>query len=281
MTRKYGKILGTLAVMALLVLGATAVFAQSDSTTTPAPTAPNATQDGTAPAAQPDNQRQPGGQHRQPGGQRGFLDPETRDQVIADTLGISVDELAAAQAEGTRLPDLAASLGVDMADVQTALQDAEVTAINQAVANGTLTQEEADDILARMELHTLIDSIFTREMEQEATANALGITVAELQAAQADGQRLPDLAAELGVDMADVRTAVETARADAFAQAVASGLITQEQADMALSHGGQPSQGRPPQGQCPGGQGPLPESAPDLLPNSAPATAPSAPNQNA
>jgi hypothetical protein len=66
-------------------------------------------------------------------------------------------------------------------------------------------------------------------------AEALGMTVEELQAAQAGGQTVAEMAAAQGVELADVVAAVMVPRAESLAQAVAGGRLTQEQADAMLA----------------------------------------------
>lgn len=66
-----------------------------------------------------------------------------RDALLAEILGISEEELDAARAAGTRLDELAESLGLDAEEVRTALQSAIAAAIEQAVTDGVLTEEEA------------------------------------------------------------------------------------------------------------------------------------------
>ena len=51
--------------------------------------------------------------------------------AIADALGITVEELEAAKEDGTRLSELAEELGVDMADVEAAVQEVKEDAVNQ------------------------------------------------------------------------------------------------------------------------------------------------------
>lgn len=71
-----------------------------------------------------------------------------------------------------------------------------------------------------------------------AIAEALGISVADLEAELAAGKTVAQLAQELEVDFAVVRAAMDAVHAAALQQAVADGLITQEQADWMLSHRG-------------------------------------------
>lgn len=252
---KFGKIVIVVGIVTLLTVGATLTFAQEpDAPDTPEVTVPQSSENG-----RPFFNRGNRG-HRGPRGHH-FGDPEAMQEAIADALGISVEELEAAREDHIRLPELAESLGVDMADVEAAIQAAQIEAINQAVANGDLTQEQADDILANMELRSVMRDIFGREEAAAAVAAALGISVEELETAHEDGTRLPELAEELGVDLTDVREAVQAAHEDAVNQAVADGLITQEQADQALNHpgngfGGRGGRGGHGPGGCNGRRGP-------------------------
>ncbi|MBK7180311.1 MAG: hypothetical protein IPH82_24515 [Chloroflexi bacterium] len=77
-----------------------------------------------------------------------YLPKETVDAVIADALSLTVDDLTAARDAGQRLPEIADQQGVDLSAVQAALQTALADALQQAVADGRITQAQADDILS-------------------------------------------------------------------------------------------------------------------------------------
>ena len=72
----------------------------------------------------------------------------------------------------------------------------------------------------------------------EAAAKALGMTADELSAELWGGKTLADIAEEKGIDIADVKAAVEAAQIAetkaAIAQAVTDGTITQAKADWLL-----------------------------------------------
>lgn len=70
-------------------------------------------------------------------------------------------------------------------------------------------------------------------------AEALGITVEELSARLDAGETFSQIALELGFDLTVVNDMLTQARLDALTQAVADGLITQEQADWLASRGSQ------------------------------------------
>ena len=63
---------------------------------------------------------------------------------LADSLGISVDELTARLDAGETFSAIALSLGFDYATINTMLVDARADAVAQAVADGLITQEMAD-----------------------------------------------------------------------------------------------------------------------------------------
>ena len=72
-------------------------------------------------------------------------------EAAAKALGMTTDEVTAALQSGQTLQDLAEKAGVDMADVQAAIQAAHETEmrdrIQQAVDDGTITQANADWLL--------------------------------------------------------------------------------------------------------------------------------------
>jgi lambda repressor-like predicted transcriptional regulator len=134
----------------------------------------------------------------------GFDSNIDREALLADALGITVEELRAAH------------------------EQANLAAVQQALDEGLVTQAQADLMSARIKLDNYLD-------QEALIAEALGITVAELQTARDEGNSMPVLLNELGLDPATVRTAMNTAYQDAVQQAVADGVITQEQADVISS----------------------------------------------
>jgi hypothetical protein len=70
-------------------------------------------------------------------------------EKLAEALGISVEELEAAQAEGQTFFNLAEANGVELEELWQVMQDARAEAIEQAIADGAITQEQADWMLER------------------------------------------------------------------------------------------------------------------------------------
>jgi len=71
--------------------------------------------------------------------------------VVAESLGISQDELRSALGEGSTIADVAADEGVGVASVIDAIVTAVQERLDERVAAGDLTQERADELLAGAE----------------------------------------------------------------------------------------------------------------------------------
>lgn len=247
-TSKLVKIGGILIVLLALaaLIGSSLTFAQDepgDSVTIPE--AGSETEEST-PWYGRFNNRGPRGHHG------GLVDREAARELLAEELGVTVEDLEAARdaaieavtAEDGR-PDrgevralIAAELGVTVEELEAAQTAVQEAVLAQMLADGTITQEQLDEMLAMHELRGVAQDIFSRDDAQAVIAEALGLTVEELAAAREDGTRIWELADAQGLDMAMLMTAVTDARTAAFAQAVEDGLITQEQADLLLSQRG-------------------------------------------
>ncbi len=132
---------------------------------------------------------------------------------------------------GNWLENLAEALGITVDELEDAQQQAYAASVADAVAAGQITQEQADQILARHALESYID-------RQAILAAALGMSVDDLEAALADDQSIVDLMVERGIDSATLQTNARAAYETAVRQAVADGVITQAQADEILAGDG-------------------------------------------
>jgi len=132
---------------------------------------------------------------------------------------------------GNWLENLAEALGITVDELEDAQQQAYAASVADAVAAGQITQEQADQILARHALKSYID-------RQAILAAALGMSVDDLEAALADDQSIVDLMVERGIDSATLQTNARAAYETAVRQAVADGVITQAQADEILAGDG-------------------------------------------
>ena len=209
-------------------------------------------------AQEPDTDTQPPAwEHRGPRGQfgKGGFGPAGEHRLnmhtlLAEALGLTVEDLAGAKAEGKTIQQLAEERGISLEDLQTTLKEAHLAAIDQAVIDGTLTQEQADQIKERIEngpqrgldgpgfgkgrhggrggfggpIHGSVDM-------HAVLAEALGLTVEDLAGAKAEGKTIQQLAEERGISLEDLQTTLKEAHLAAIDQAVIDGTLTQEQAD--------------------------------------------------
>jgi hypothetical protein len=132
-----------------------------------------------------------------PGHGLGLVDMQA---LLAEELGITVEELAAAQ------------------------QAAREAAIQQLVDAGVLTEEQAELANAAANLRSYLD-------RHDLVAEALGMTPEALTAARLDGKTLAEILDDQGLSLSDYQENLANAREDALAQAVADGVITQDQMD--------------------------------------------------
>jgi hypothetical protein len=178
--------------------------------------------------------------------------PGDFNQFLADELGISVEELQAAQEE-------AFNAGIQKSVEKGLITEEQAEAIkshqfgfkrgfiqgfklgrlsagkgfdNSALLAETLGIEVEEMIKARQALREYLDP-------QEMLAQALGVDVDQLEAYREEGKPMSEILDELGLTPTEVREAQQAAFENALQDAVTDGVITQEQADLIQnSHSG-------------------------------------------
>jgi polyhydroxyalkanoate synthesis regulator phasin len=123
-------------------------------------------------------------------------------------------------------------------DGETSVVDRIKSALSGLVEDGSLTQEQADEVAT-----TLSDAGLGHgghhggdRIGLETAADALGLTEAELRTAlESDGTSLADVAQAQGVDVGTLVDALVQAQQDRIAQAVEDGRLTQAEADQRLA----------------------------------------------
>ncbi len=131
--------------ISLLMIGITvlglALFSVSNALAqepTPSPFSPNAV--GRGPCGQVDGQR---------GGGEGFL-KEYMPSALASEFGLTLEELDALHEEGITLWEYAQGEGISSEEFQDKMITSRQAALQEAVADGVLSQEQADWMLDRM-----------------------------------------------------------------------------------------------------------------------------------
>jgi hypothetical protein len=158
------------------------------------------------------------------------------DAALASILGITSTELQTALQSGKSVDTLITEKGLNKNTVMQSLRSAHEAQMEARVkadiASGKLTQAQADQMKAD---HT------AREVKhKEALANALGISVAALDAEMQSGATMAGLATTHGLTEDALKTKLDAARevemkAELGAR-VASGKLTQAQADSILAN---------------------------------------------
>jgi hypothetical protein len=170
--------------------------------------------------------------------------------IVSESTGLNGREILRQLGDGSTLADI---ITANDGDVDQVMDDAVAllaNRINQGVADGTITQERADNLLANLEdvvTRAVNGELFPNRLDQgavraavrriliQATADETGLQAAQITEQLRDGSTLADVITAYG---ADVDTVVNNAVAAATEQinaAVADGRLGQEQADRLLA----------------------------------------------
>ena len=145
------------------------------------------------------------------------------------------------------LGHLATQLGVSRAKLDSAAIAAATSTLKDEVANGTLTQAEADKISARLPAASLCSAVLSGRATRHgkgaaamsaylsSAAAALGVSVDQLKQDLKGGQTLSQVATAQGVSEADFKARVTATLKPKLDAAVAAKTLTQAQEDAALA----------------------------------------------
>jgi len=166
--------------------------------------------------------------------------------VAAETLGMSAEELLTELRSATSLAAVAEARGVERATLIDKLVAAAEEQLAQAVADGRLTQAQADERKAglRAEITEHVDRVGGLGrghgfgggrggggIDLSVAAEALGLTAEELATELRSGKSLADVADAEGVEKATLIDKLVAAVEERLAQDVEAGRLTQAQAD--------------------------------------------------
>lgn len=162
--------------------------------------------------------------------------------AVAQALSMSASDLRVALVSGKTLSQIADSKSVDMQTIREAVATQRKADLDQALKDGLLTQEQYDAISKAMDnavqanaqlgIRVPEHNVVNRE---QAAADALGMSCADLVKAQQGGQSIAEIAQGKNVAVQTVIDAVTKAYTDASAEDVKEGLITQAESDGQLS----------------------------------------------
>jgi uncharacterized protein YidB (DUF937 family) len=184
-----------------------------------------------------------GGRHRHRGGEAS----EAMRDVVEDVLGLSQEELKAAFDEGQTLAEIAEAEGVSTEDLVASLVAAAEDRIDQAVEDGRIDADHAEERSADLEAR-IEERVTTAPGEFEGrrdhglrggrglgiaieVLDALGITTEDLATGRSEGQTLVEVAEDAGVSETELVGSLVGAAEEAIDQKVADGDIDVERAD--------------------------------------------------
>jgi len=180
--------------------------------------------------------------------------------ALADTFGFTENQVDAFQVVKDTIQDLRDNFTVE--EIREKMQAAFSKAVEGAVADGVITQEQADQMLERLQQFgdrdinrfdgRGMDGGFPQdgvpfggrdggilsEYMDEALAEVLGVSVGDLQEMKEDGFNLKDYADENGISTEELAEMMVEINTNAVNLALEDGAITQEQADMMLDAAG-------------------------------------------
>ncbi len=159
-------------------------------------------------------------------------------ELVAVDLG-----LATADLEDIRngRPQYLEELGIDRATLQTAIESAKTQFLAEAVAAGTLTQAQADEMSAHWSQGRLrphgggfqLPAFIDEALLMQVLAEELGVGVEELEAARAGSKASLET---LGLDRTSLGAALRDGVKQQINEAVAAGTITPSEADDLLTN---------------------------------------------
>jgi hypothetical protein len=163
--------------------------------------------------------------------------------AMAEAFGLTEAQIEAFQVARETVQGIKDDLSAE--EIHETMQQALTNAIDAALEEGAITQEEADQMIERMEqmgergfpggfpLDTERSELLHEYMDP-ALADALGISIEELQAMKEDGLNLKDYADEQGWSNEDLKDFMTGVYTEAINAALEDGAITQDQADRLL-----------------------------------------------
>lgn len=170
-------------------------------------------------------------------------------EAAAEALGMTPVEVIQNADPGQSLNDYLVANGIDPVVVATTASATATETINQAVLEGVITQEQADqmitnldDSIARIMEHPVPNVQRARVIVQlemivvQAAADELGMSLVDLMRASEPGQALRDVIMTNGGNPAAVTAAAIATATTQIEEALASGNITSEQAEQMLAN---------------------------------------------
>lgn len=189
--------------------------------------------------------RGPGGKGGPRGGHRVLI------EEIANATDTSVEDIMSARASGQSFNDYVTENGGDPAAVVSAVLANAEEKMNEAVANGDMTQEEADEKLAELETRLTEAMASTDPLQRPegrpgkggrrgfgaigTISEAIGLDAEEIMSTWQEGGTLADIITANGGDVEAVKAQIVADVTEKINEALAEGKIDQAEADEKLA----------------------------------------------
>ncbi len=160
-------------------------------------------------------------------------------KAVSDLLAMTPGQLLDAELGGQTLQDIATEKGVSEQQLTDAIQATRKASLDQAVQDGRMTQQQADQMSQQRPRGTgarppQMNIVIGRLPEFKTVADQLEMTPGQLLDALLSGQTALEIAQGKGVTAQQLADAILAARKDGLDQAVNAGRLTQQQADSSL-----------------------------------------------
>ena len=157
--------------------------------------------------------------------------------AMADALGLKADELQKRLDAGERMWDIAKGLGISTTDFKTKMDEAFNKAIDAALADKAITQEQANWLKQRIQWREEKPTFgFRNEYMEQALEKALGLKWEDVRSRIQNGETFADILKKQGISEDEFKTKMIEAATQLIDQAVKDGKLTQDQANRMIEN---------------------------------------------
>jgi hypothetical protein len=171
--------------------------------------------------------------------------------IVSDATGLDPADVAEQLRDGATLADIITTSGGDVEAVINEVVTTLTDDINQAVTDGRMTQERADQMLTNLEdtvTRAVNGELFPNRLDRgpvenaygrilvQAAADATGLDASDIRQQLRDGSTLADVISANGGDVDAVVSSAVTAATEQINAALADGRLSQEHADQLLAN---------------------------------------------
>jgi uncharacterized protein YidB (DUF937 family) len=149
--------------------------------------------------------------------------------------------------QDTFLSNVASHLGISVDQLKQAIKDADLDMVDQALQDGKITQDQADQLRQRIEegngfgfrfrlnLGLKVERFESLQSIVNSVASELNLSPSDILDQLKQGKTLAEIADAQGVSRDDLKSTITTSVGEAVDKAVSDGTLTQDRADQIKS----------------------------------------------